>query len=138
MKHLLIPGVDFQSTGQYRILVFASSDLLQPEGRSAFALNFVCNDILPKFPQDMIELVAIHPISVRRFEWTDLPSCLKQHAEMQFHGSGYHDVYGFYGIAQREGAIAVVRPDGYVGTIVHLHKPQDVLAHLRNCLVACS
>ena len=126
------------STGRYRILVLASSDLLQPDGRSATALSTICDEIVPVFPKDTIELVVVHPIRTKNFEWTDLPTCLKTYSEMRFHGLGDQPVYQIYGVAEHEGAIMLVRPDGYVGAIVHLHKTDEVLAYLRKCLVSLS
>lgn len=126
---------DFPSTGRYRILVLASSDLLQPQGVSATSLHEICGEIIPQFPNNMIELVAVHPIRNKKFEWTDIPACLKEHAEMRFHGVGEDDVYATYGVAEHEGAIVVVRPDGYVGAIVHLSNTAQVLKYLKGCLV---
>ena len=57
---------------------------------------------------------------------------------MRFHGMGDDDIYSIYGVAEHEGAIVVVRPDGYVGTVASLSKERDVEAYLRRCLVAAS
>ena len=130
------PGLDFLSTGRYRILVFASSDLLQSSGRSATALNEICSRVIPSFPADTIELVAVHPIRSKRFEWTDVPICLKQAAEMRFYGLGEDDLYKIYGVAEHEGAIVVVRPDGYIGIVVHLSNVGLAHAYLEKCLVS--
>jgi phenol 2-monooxygenase len=115
-----------------------SSDLLQRDERSSTALTSICDEVLPTFPKDTIELVVVHPIRTRNFEWTDLPICLKKHAEMRFHGIGDQPVYQIYGVAEHEGAIVLVRPDGYVGAIVQLHKTDEVLDYLRECLVSSS
>lgn len=126
---------DFLSTGRYRILVLASSDLLQPAGSSATALQQLCHQVIPSFPQDIIELVVIHPIRTGRFEWTDVPACLKQHAEMRFHGIGEDHAYGIYGVPEHQGAIVIVRPDGYVGIVTHLWEVEQACTYLKSCLV---
>ena len=72
----------------------------------------------------MIEQVVIHPRLERDFMWNDIPSEIKRYSEMAFY-SGFEldDVYKTYGVNPVEGALAVVRPDGYVGIVASL---QDV------------
>lgn len=93
-------------------------------------------DILPSFPLETVELVTVHPIRNTPFEWTDLPPCLKTHAEMSFHGLNSDDVYRIYGVSEHDGAVVVVRPDGYVGTIASLHKTEEAWRYLKDCLVS--
>ncbi|KAJ5967318.1 hypothetical protein N7501_003566 [Penicillium viridicatum] len=111
---------DFPSTGRFRILCLASSDLLDPQGVSAQALTALGTGIL-RFPKTLVEQVVIHPRLPGDFTWTDLPLEVKEHSEMSFY-SGYEidDVYGIYGINPTEGALAIVRPDGYIGVIAAL------------------
>lgn len=78
--------------------------------------------------------MVVHPIRVGRFEWTDLPSCVKRYAEMQFHGID-EDIYSIYGVPERKGAIVVVRPDGYVGGISRLEDVERIFSFLRDCIV---
>lgn len=78
----------------------------------------------------------MHPIRSKRFEWDDVPKCLKQHAEMRFHGLGEDDVYSIYGLPEHEGAVAVIRPDGYVGCIVRLEDVEEAHTFLKGCLVS--
>ena len=93
---------------------------------------------MPKFLDDTVELVAVHPIKNSELEWNDLPQCLKRNAEMRFYGLGIDDAYRIYGASEHEGAIAVVRPDGYIGTITPLHKPEEVRMYLEDCLATVS
>jgi phenol 2-monooxygenase len=53
--------------------------------------------------------------------WVDVPSPVKEHSEMSFY-SGYEidQVYSIYGVDPEKGALAIVRPDGYVGVIASL------------------
>ncbi|KAJ5600485.1 hypothetical protein N7450_001552 [Penicillium hetheringtonii] len=114
---------DFASTGRFRILCLTSTDLLNPQGVSAKTLNALGNVIL-RFPPSVIEQVVIHPRLERDFMWNDIPSEIKRYSEMAFY-SGFEldDVYKTYGVNSVEGALAVVRPDGYVGIVASL---QDV------------
>ncbi|KAJ5166264.1 uncharacterized protein N7482_005045 [Penicillium canariense] len=111
---------DFASTGRFRILCLASSDLLDPQGISSQTL-VALSAITTQFPQSVLEQVVIHPRLSREFMWNDIPHEVKQHAEMSFY-SGYEmdDVYGIYGVDPAKGALAVVRPDGYIGIISDL------------------
>jgi phenol 2-monooxygenase len=127
--------LDFPSTGRFRILVFGTLDLLNPNGISSQALLTICNDIIPNFPQDTVELVVLHPFLERVFEWDDIPSCVKDVAEMKFHGPVHEQLYGIYGVDQDKGAIVVVRPDGYVGIISSLTHPSQADTYLSQCLV---
>lgn len=125
------------STGRYRLLVFTSTDLLDPNGRSCTALNSLCQNVIGSHPAGSLELVVVHPLQ-NRFEWTDIPGCIKEFAEMKFHGPSKDDVYSIYGISNAEGAIAVVRPDGVVGMVSQLSAWNTVGTFLRGCLVTRS
>ncbi|KMP09391.1 phenol 2-monooxygenase [Coccidioides immitis RMSCC 2394] len=115
---------DFPSTGRFRILCFASNDLLNPNGVSAKAFTGI-GELLSKFPQQLIELVGLYPSQLSEFSWQDIPAAIKQHAEMRFHSSSTgapasEDAYKIYGVSPEKGAVAVIRPDGYVGAIAPL------------------
>ncbi|KAJ1713632.1 phenol monooxygenase [Aspergillus flavus] len=112
---------DFLSTGRFRILCLTSSDLLDPQGTSAKSLTTLGTSVLPHFPASTLEQVVVHPRLDKTFTWRDVPQELKQHSEMRFH-SGYEidDIYAVYGVDPAQGALAVIRPDGYVGTIAAL------------------
>jgi phenol 2-monooxygenase len=89
---------------------------------------------LSKYPQGVIDLIVIHPLQ-QRFEWTDLPRSVKQLAEMRTYGvAKKEDAYEVYGVSKDQGAVVVVRPDGYVGTISHLESYQTVEAYFKRTL----
>jgi hypothetical protein len=52
---------------------------------------------------------------------------VKEQAEMSFY-NGYEleDVYRIYGVDPTKGAVVVVRPDGYVGTVAELRDSSRV------------
>lgn len=136
---------DFLSTGRYRILVFTSHDLVDRQkgatnksqpSISAQALETICREIIPAYPKDTIELVALHPFHKRDFEWDQMPSCLKEFAEMNFHGpTDPAPLYEIYGVDQSRGAVVAVRPDGYVGVVKSLADARSLKAYFDNCLV---
>jgi phenol 2-monooxygenase len=83
----------------------------------------------------MIELVILHPLPQNTFVWSELPRVVKTEAEMRFHnGTELEDAYRVYGVSREKGAIAVVRPDGYIGTIADLNDTERVERYLKGCL----
>ncbi|KAL4865805.1 hypothetical protein BDV12DRAFT_210905 [Aspergillus spectabilis] len=129
---------DFLSTGRFRILILTSSDLLNPSGTSAKTLHSL-SSLISQFPTSVIEQVVIHPHlnkDTRTFMWRDLPAEIKRHSEMRFY-SGYEladDVYKIYGVEEGQGALAVVRPDGYVGVVAGLDDVSAVEEYLGGLL----
>ncbi|CAI7640109.1 unnamed protein product [Penicillium pancosmium] len=125
---------DFASTGRFRILCLTSTDILDPQGVSAKTLiSLGC--VIPRFPQSVIEQVVIHPRLDRDFMWNDIPNEVKQHSEMSFYsGHELDDVYKVYGVDVAKGALAVVRPDGYVGMVVALEDAERVEGFLESLI----
>jgi len=54
---------------------------------------------------------------------------------MQFY-NGYEkeDAYGVYGVIPEKGAVAIVRPDGYIGVVAELGDVKRVEGYLEGCL----
>lgn len=122
------------SHGRYRILVLTSTDLLDPTGQSQKTLQ-ACANTVKSHPAGSTDLVVLHPMK-ERFEWTQIPSEVKKLAEMRTYGlAKKEDAYDIYGITKEEGAIAVVRPDGYVGVLCRLSAPEIAESYLGDCLV---
>jgi phenol 2-monooxygenase len=82
----------------------------------------------------MIEIVVIHPPLPNSFVWKDIPTTVKKHSEMRFYGAETDTVYNTYGVSQNRGAIAVVRPDGYVGLVAGLSGTSLAEEYLSRCL----
>ena len=122
------------STGRFRILSLTSTDLLDQNGVSAKTLNAVTS-LTGRFPKCLIEQIVLHPRLHRSFEWEDVPACVKQQAEMCFYdGSALDDAYRIYGVDPTQGAVVVVRPDGYVGVVAHLGDVSRIDGFLRRCI----
>ena len=91
--------------------------------------------MIERFPDSLIEPIVAHPPVEREFEWDNIPGCVKEHAEMRFY-NGYEleDAYRIYGVDPTKGALAVVRPDGYVGIVAQLGDVSRVEEYLRRCM----
>lgn len=114
--------------------MLTSTDLLDPAGKSQAALQ-ACAKMVKSHPAGTLDFVVLHPIR-ERFEWTHIPADVKRLAEMRTYGlAKKEDAYDVYGISKEEGAIAVVRPDGYVGVLCRLSAPEIAGAYLKDCLV---
>jgi phenol 2-monooxygenase len=124
---------EFPSDGRFRLLVLASKDLLDPKGVSATTLATICEKMVPSFTPGVLEVVVLHPLEPHSFEWTDIPATVKDVAEMQFHCADAA-AYGAYGVNPAGGALVVVRPDGYIGTIGHLNDLAKIEGYLKRCL----
>ncbi|KAI5243446.1 putative phenol monooxygenase [Aureobasidium subglaciale] len=125
---------ELPSNGRYRILLLTSTNLLNIDGLSQKALK-ACATMVDEHPAGSIDYAVLHPIK-ERFEWTQLPSEVKRLAEMRTYGLGRReDAYETYGVAKDEGAIAVIRPDGYVGVLCRLSAIKTVQSYLEACLV---
>ncbi|KAJ6151209.1 hypothetical protein N7470_007803 [Penicillium chermesinum] len=124
---------DFLSTGRFRILCLTSQDLLNSQGVSAQTLRSL-GSVIQQFPP-VIEQIVVHPKLEKDFMWHDIPHEVKQHSEMSFY-SGYEldDVYGIFGVNPTEGALAAVRPDGYVGVTAALHDVSRVQEYLERLI----
>lgn len=82
----------------------------------------------------MVEMVVIHPPLDKSFVWKDIPAAVKTQSEMRFYGAETDAVYSTYGVPPARGAIAVVRPDGYIGVVARLSDTGRVEDYLRRCL----
>jgi phenol 2-monooxygenase len=108
--------------------------LLSPAGTSVSALKRIYT-LLQRFPANIIELVALHPLRSDSFVWTDVPAVLREESEMRFYnGTELDNAYKTYGVDPEKGAVTVVRPDGYIGTIAELGDIERLGRYLRGCL----
>lgn len=125
---------DLTSTGRFRVVCFASSDLLKRSGQSSTTLTQLSSTI-KIFPPGVVELIVLHPLKPDSFMWKDIPQAVKEHAEMSFYnGTELQDAYGVYGVSHEKGVVAVVRPDGYIGVIAALGDMERVIQYLGRCL----
>jgi len=115
-------------------MVLTGSDLLEPDGQSQKALE-ACAIIADKHPAGSIDFAVLHPLK-ERFEWTQIPPCVKRLAEMRTYGlAKTEDAYKTYGITKEQGAIVAIRPDGYVGALCRLSAVDTVEKYFQGCLI---
>jgi phenol 2-monooxygenase len=126
--------LELSSIGRYRILVFTARDVTCTGGSSADCLVRLCDSIMPQYPAGVLELLILYPPRENRFEWVDLPRCVKRDAEMRTFGAT-EEVYNKYGVDTTRGAVVVVRPDGYVGIICAIEDGEGLTRYLDDCLV---
>ncbi|PWY90296.1 phenol monooxygenase [Aspergillus sclerotioniger CBS 115572] len=125
---------DLASNGRFRVLTLTSDDLLNAQGVSARALHNVAA-LLGEFPAEVIEQIVVHPRLPSDFEWNNIPACVKEQAEMRFYnGHDLEDTYAIYGVDPGQGALVVVRPDGYVGMVAQLCNVGHVKEYLSRCI----
>lgn len=91
--------------------------------------------MIARFPAGTINLVLLHPLQ-QRFEWADIPPSVKRLAEMRTYGlSRKEDAYEIFGISKDVGGVAIVRPDGYIGTVCTLSNTVGIETYFSSCLV---
>ena len=63
--------------------------------------------------------------------WIDIPTEIKQYSEMSFYsGHELDDVYSTFGVDPAKGALAIVRPDGYIGVVAELGDVKRAVSYL--------
>lgn len=95
----------------------------------------ICREIVPRFPSSTVGLVILHPFVERSFEWTHIPECIKEAAEMSFLGPSEQGLYDIYGVSPDKGALVVVRPDGVVGAVSFVSNTAEIDTYLGQCLL---
>ncbi|KAE8330329.1 FAD binding domain-containing protein [Aspergillus sergii] len=126
---------DLPSNGCFRVLCFTSTDLLDSTGKSAQALCHLSSTTLPRFPSSTIEQLVIYPAPLDAFEWEHIPHGIRYWSEMRFY-NGYevNDAYAIYGLDPAKGALAIVRPDGYIGVVGMLTDLDRIDHYLGGCI----
>jgi phenol 2-monooxygenase len=126
--------LELSSIGRYSILLFTTQDLISPTGSSATCLVRLCDSTIPQYPKGALRLLILYPPLKKRFEWAELPACVKRDAEMTTFVAT-EEVYNKYGVNPARGVVAVVRPDGYVGTMCAIEDSEGLTQYLDHCLV---
>ena len=130
---------DFPADGRVRILVLSSQDILDSKGKSATALQTITNKTMPKYTAGVLKIVIVCPLDDAKFGFVDLGQHVKQQAEFHLHCDVGADAYAVYGVDPKVGAMAVVRPDGFIGTVAGLDDQgiERIEQYLRRFLKAC-
>lgn len=123
------------SNGRFRVLCLASSDFLSSDGVSARALHWIGEALLPQFPNDVIEQFVIYPPNRCPRNWSDLPTSLKCHSEMRLYdGLAVQGAYELFEVDVHQGALIILRPDGYIGMIASLERHDLLQDYFTSCL----
>ncbi|OCL06696.1 putative phenol monooxygenase [Glonium stellatum] len=124
---------DIRSDGRCSVLVLVGTDFPDPRGCSVATIQELCGSLVKRFPKGLVQPVILHPIPSPKFQWNDLPACVKEEAEMTLYNAS-PEVYSTYGVEPSKGAIVVVRPDGVVGLVTSLGEISQVYRFLQGFL----
>ncbi|KAG8221072.1 putative phenol hydroxylase [Butyriboletus roseoflavus] len=121
---LLVFTGDFSDSLQWEKIDSMVKDLQQPE-------SFLTRHASSKSSNSRSDIITISKGKKEKFDFLKIPSLLRSHwskaliddTDVTNHVGGQG--YSYYGVAD-EGAIVVVRPDGYVGTIAPLDGVSDI------------
>ncbi|KAL1595915.1 hypothetical protein SLS60_009605 [Paraconiothyrium brasiliense] len=108
------------ANGKFRVVaLIPESTGLSPEDKAWWpALETLLTNLQTDILQSVVETIIIHPWPALNhdIEWTHFPAIAREVSERNVYGEAEDPrVYGVWGIERGAGALAVVRPDGYVG-----------------------
>ncbi|RPA99875.1 hypothetical protein L873DRAFT_1682487 [Choiromyces venosus 120613-1] len=115
-----IQDEDLPSTARYRILALLPTSFKNSPEKYADILTNLTSTIPSTFPPSMIEVLIFFPGERESLEWTDFPPCVREESEWLVFGDKFREVYAAWGVDEGVGALAAVRPDGYVGVVAGL------------------
>jgi phenol 2-monooxygenase len=124
---------ELRAEGRFSIVILASDDFGFKDGRSAKIADKVCSKVIKDFPLGLVQPIILQPSLEPEFQWTDLPTSIKQEVEMNLHSASVeaYETYGVEHTGSQGGALIVVRPDGVVGMIAELEDLQKVVTFLK-------
>ncbi|KAI5779363.1 FAD binding domain-containing protein [Geopyxis carbonaria] len=111
---------DFASTGVYRVLLLLPASFRADPAAFAPLLQACAATVPLRFPDGVVETAVVFPGERGALEWTDFPAVVKERGEWMVFGDHYGEVYKTFEVDEAKGAVAVVRPDGYVGMVAPL------------------
>ncbi|KAG0126603.1 putative phenol 2-monooxygenase [Tuber indicum] len=115
-----IQDEDLPSTARYRILTLLPTSFKHFPDKYAELLTILTSRIPSTFPPSMVEVTIFFPGERGSLEWTDFPPSVREKSEWLVFGDEFGEVYAAWGVDEEVGALAVVRPDGYVGAVAAL------------------
>ncbi|CAL1708745.1 unnamed protein product [Somion occarium] len=122
------------SNGRFKLFVFTGDVLSADDIQSLNKLTTDLDALLSELPKGLLEVFSIIKAKDDAITYMDVPQTLRPHwTSIHFDGHASGPVYDAYGI-NREGALVVFRPDGYVGTITPLGEVELVRQYFRQFL----
>ena len=130
---------DLPCTGVYRLLLLLPVSAPGPAARPSFrayddTVHAYAAAIPDLFPAGVLETAVMFPGPRGALEWDDFAGCVRERCEWLLLGDDAGLAYASLGVDPRCGAVAVVRPDGYVGCVALPHQPAVVERWLRRVL----
>lgn len=119
---------DMASTGRYRIIVALPSRFRTAPRESAALLTHYVSKLPGRFAHGAVETLVLFPGHRGTLEWTDFPPCVRERSEWLVLGDHSGEAYCTWGVDAARGALAVVRPDGYVGVVAALEEASVAVA----------
>ncbi|KAI9751570.1 MAG: hypothetical protein M4579_006005 [Chaenotheca gracillima] len=125
------------SCGRYALLILLPAGFLAEKCHSS--LRTLLEDVLKSFPDQTITPFILYPYHApTSFEWIDLPTSLKANAEMRFYRDHLSQAYSSYLVPEKDGAVAVIRPDGVVGTVAAFEQGPKIVDQYLGAVLARS
>jgi phenol 2-monooxygenase len=126
---------DFASTGVYRILLMLPRSWREKTNMQQVIQKYT-SGIPDQFPRGAMETAIMYPGERGDIEWTDFPEAVRERNEWLLLGDAFGEAYTTFGVNEEVGAVAVVRPDGYVGMVGRVEETARVRAWLAGVLNA--
>ncbi|PWW79662.1 hypothetical protein C7212DRAFT_291582, partial [Tuber magnatum] len=111
---------DLPSTARYRILTLLPTSAKHSLDKFSDLLTTLTSRIPSAFPPSMVEVLIFFPGGRENLEWVDFPPSVREESEWLVFGDEFRELYAAWGVDEEVGALAVVRPDGYVGAVAAL------------------
>lgn len=110
---------DLPSTSRYRVIALLPAAYTTDPVAYFPHLIYLTETLPALFPPSLIESIIIHPHEANHsLEWmTHFPKCVREKSEWLVFGDEFNEAYKNWGVDREKGAVAVVRPDGYVGVV---------------------
>ena len=124
------------SNGKFHVIALIPASTAPASGSGAWwsDLEALLASLQVGILRSIVEAIIIHPWPPygHDIEWTHFPPVVRDIAEHNVYGEAESDgVYGTWGIERATGALAVVRPDGYVGSQFGWGEDEALMQYLR-------
>jgi phenol 2-monooxygenase len=120
--------------GKFHIVMFASRSFKGPNSVLWTAMERVRTEFAPRYPRGSAQGLIVLPEVEENVDWSIFPEVVRERIEMEVLCAS-DGTYAFYGIDPEEGAMVIVRPDQFVGTIVGPGDVDKMLAYFDRVLV---
>ncbi|KAJ4301336.1 hypothetical protein N0V90_003428 [Kalmusia sp. IMI 367209] len=121
---------EMYADGKFRVLAMLPETSAEAKEKWWAVLDELLGKLQVGVVKDVVETMVFYPWEVENTEWTDFPATVREFAEDRVYGEAEKGgVYGVWDIERKDGALAVVRPDGYVGAQFKWGNVEGVLGY---------